>query len=75
MKKLENIDYKPCIAVVLIGNRKDSTTYVDTKTKKVQRTCYGVHMLVTKDWVKEDAVTIDVSINSVPDSTKKMDID
>ena len=35
-EKLKNIDYTPCIAVILIGNRKDSTTYVNMKIKKCE---------------------------------------
>ena len=35
-EKLKNIDYTPCIAVILIGNRKDSTTYVNMKIEKCE---------------------------------------
>jgi len=45
-EKLKTIDYKPCIAVILIGNRKDSTTYVNMKTKKCEE--LGIESVIHK---------------------------
>ena len=69
-----NLNGKPMAQLLLRENC--TVTIVHSKTKNLQNECHkadilvaavGVPNLVKKDWVKDDAIVIDVGINKVGD--------
>ena len=62
-------------STVTLCHKKTENIREITKLADILIVACGVPMLVKKDWIKEGAVIIGVGINSIPDSTKKVDID